>query len=216
DHAAFDQLRLLEVLRKHARCRVGEAEARIKGVVRVVAEVDIALESEVRHAAGAGVLRLETVIVVEAALDRMSGPHLGQTDGDILGPVDVQKPWKDLIRRPWQCAHSRGPLNAAAPPEGGWEVDPLAVEPDRIQILEHAERVVAWVDDPGIRVEERKPGQTREAVRGVVDEDATGAGSSDRGASGELVADEAVRALQERRRIQLVVHRHAVVRNVWI
>ena len=74
DHAAFDQLRLLQVLREHADRRVGEAEAGIERVVGVVAEVDVALEAEIRHAARAGVLRLEAVVVVEAGLARVTRP----------------------------------------------------------------------------------------------------------------------------------------------
>ena len=177
------------------------------------------MESEVRHTARAGVLGLEAVIVVEAALDRMSVPHFRQTDRDILGPVDVQKPWKKLIGRSGQVARGGSAHDAAAPAERRRQIDLLAIEPDRVEIVQHAERVVARVDDAGVRVEQRKAGQARQPVRGVVDEDAAGEGGSDdsdRAATGELVPDEAVRPFQERRRAHLIVHGHPVVRNVWI
>ena len=198
DHAAFDQLRLLEVLREHPRRRVGKAEARIEGVVGVVAEVDVALESEVRHATGAGVLGLEAVVVVEAQLERVGGLHLRQTDGNVLGSVDVQEPWKDLIGRPGQGAHAGGALDSAAPPESRRQGDLVAVEPARSEIGQDAERVVALVDHAGIWIEQRKARQARQ-VGGRVDEDATRSGGADRGASGELVSDEPVRALDVRR-----------------
>ena len=46
--------------------------------------------AEVGDAAGAGVLRLEAVVVVEAGLDRVAARDLRQADGDVLRPVDVQ------------------------------------------------------------------------------------------------------------------------------
>ena len=121
------RLRLLQVLREHAGRGVGEAEAGIEGVVGVVAEIHVALEAEVRHAAGAGVLRLEAVVVVEAGLAGVAAPHLRQADRDVLRAVDVEEPREELVRRPWQIADAGGAglrrHDAAAPRERRRQVD---------------------------------------------------------------------------------------------
>ena len=220
DHAPFDQLRLLQVLREHANRRVREAEAGVEGVVRVVGEVDVALEAKVGHAARAGVLRLEAVVVVEAGLARVAPPHLRHTDRHILRAVDVEASWKQLVRRPRQIADAGSAglrrHDAAAPAERRRQIDPRAVEPHGIQIVERRERVVPRIDDAGIRIQEREAGQAREPVRRVVDEDTARkcrSDPSDRSATRELIADEPVGALEERRVVHLVVDRCAVVGN---
>ena len=139
DHAAFDQLRLLQVLREHADRRVGEAEAGIERVVRVVAEVDVALEAEVRHAAGAGVLRLEAVVVVEAGLARVRAPDLRQADRDVLRAVDVQEPGKQLIRRPGQVARRRPvPTMRLPQPNAGGRLILLPSNQTGLEFVQHA------------------------------------------------------------------------------
>ena len=88
DHAAFDEPLRLLVLREDAGRRIGEAEAGVERIRVVVAEVDPALEAQA--AAGADVLRLEAVVVVEAALERMAPRDLRHADRDVLRAVDVQ------------------------------------------------------------------------------------------------------------------------------
>ena len=56
DHMPLDEVRGLEVLRKHAGRRVRKAESGIESVVGVIAEVHITLKREVGDAAGARVL----------------------------------------------------------------------------------------------------------------------------------------------------------------
>jgi hypothetical protein len=69
---------------------VGEAEARIERVARVVAEGD-----------GAGpalaLLRLEAVRVVEPALQRVTSGHLREADGEVVRLVDVQIPGNGVL-----------------------------------------------------------------------------------------------------------------------
>ena len=129
NHAAFDQPRLLQVLREHADRRVGEAESRIERVVGVIAEVDVALEAEIRHAARAGVLRLEAVVVVEAGLERVRVPDPRHADGDVLRAVDVEEPREDLIGWSGQRADAGRAHDAAAPSKCRRHVDALAVPP---------------------------------------------------------------------------------------
>ena len=212
DHAAFDEPRLLQVLREHADRGVGETEAGVERVVRVVAEVDVALEPEVGDAARAGVLRLEAVVVVEPGLERVRVPHLRHADGDVLRAVDVEEPGEDLIRRSGQRPDAGGAHDAAAPAECRRHVDPLPVPPDRIQIVEHSRtRSSAGRRSPAPSIEQREIRQARQPVRRVRDEDAAGAGGADRGAACELIADEPVGALDERRIAHRVVHGDAVV-----
>ena len=211
DHAAFDQRRLLQVLREHTDGRVGETEAGIERVVGVVPEVDVALEPEIRHAARAGVLRLEAVVVVEAGLAGVAAPHLRQADRHVLRAVDVQESGKDLIGRPRQRAHAGRAHDAVPPAERRRQIDPRAVEPARAEIGQHLVRVIARIDVARVRIDQREVRHALQPVRRVGDEHAACSGGADRRAAGELIADESVRALDERRGVHDVVAGDAVV-----
>src|SRR5690606_27063624 len=98
-----------------------------------------------------------------------------------------------------------------APAEPRDEVDAAAVPERRRTDLRRALQrfvlVVARVDDAGIRIEERQVGQRRALARRRAHEDAARRVA----ATGQLVLDRAVRRLEERRGVDRVVDREAVV-----
>ena len=205
DHVAFDEIGGLQVLREHAGRRVRIPEARIEAVVGVVAEVHVALEREVGDAAGAGVLRLEAVVVVEAGLDRVRAHDLRQADGHVVRAIDVQPAGVPLIRR--------RRADAAAPSEDWRQIDHAVLfippgRPDVVHDFQHV--VVVVVDLPGVRIQHREIRQIFQSVRRLVDEHAAFV------AARQLVADETPRPLDEGRRVDHVVDVRRVARDVGI
>ncbi len=194
DHAAFDELRGLQVLRgRRPVAAFAKPKVRVERVVRVVAEVHEALEAGC--VAGAGVLRLEAVVVVEAALERVAAGDLRQADRDVLRPVDVQPAGIALVRR--------RRADAVAPAEDRRQVEPRAVPEGRLGVFHDLVRVV--VSSGRRRRPDRGAGSpaSRQPVGRLVHQDAALV------AAGQLVADEPVRAFEERRRVQRVVDREA-------
>ena len=210
DHAAFDELRRLQVLGEDASRRVGEAEARVERIVGVVAEVDVALERQVGDAAGAGVLRLEAVVVVEAALERVAAGNLRHADGDVLRAVDVQPTGIPLTWHRRRRAVPRCPGRGC--PNRSSAAGSLACRPTRAEPRLRAPRTHRSSSEstPSVRVEHREARHRGQAVRRIVDEHAVLV------AAGQLVADEAVSAFDEGRRVQRVVGRERVVGDVGV
>ena len=193
DHAAFDELLGLLIAREDAERRISVAEPRVQQVVGVVVEVHRALERD------AGVLGLEAVVVVEPALERVPAGDLRHADRDVLRPVDVQPAGIALV--------GRGVADAAAPVEDRRQVDRRAV-PERWRRRPPGPRTRSSPEgDAGVRVDQREVGHRCEPVGRVVDQDAVLV------AAGQLVADEAVRAFDEGRRVERVVDRESVVRD---
>ena len=95
---------------------------------------------------------------------------------------------------------------------GGRLID-VAVPEHRIEVLHDLVRVIARIDLTGARVQQREVGKSAsraEAVRRLVDQDPVLVSAR------QLVADEPVRALDERRRVQRVVDRRRIVGDVGI
>ncbi len=114
EEAALDERRLLAVGRKGADGRIRPGERRIERIVRVVSEVQRALERRGAVAAGAEILRLVAVVDVETELERVRVPNLGQADAEVLRAVDVHEPGEALIRRRARLIAARAAVHGAA------------------------------------------------------------------------------------------------------
>ena len=142
------------------------------------------------------------MVVVEASFDRVAPADLRQTDRDILGPVDVQPPGVPLIG--W-CR-----VEAVTPPEYRRQIQRRAVPERRFDVLHDLIGVIPLIDDARIRIEQWEARHALETVRRRVHQNAVFVPSC------QLVPDEPVGALEVRRRVHRVVHRHRVVRDVGI
>ena len=159
-------------------------------------KIDRALERD------AGVLRLEAVVVVEPALERVPARDLGHADRDVLRPVDVQPAGIALV---WRSRRSIVRADAAAPVEDGRQVHRRAIPERWRRGLHDLEAVALLGQNAGVRVDHREAGHRREPVGRVVDQDAVLVAAS------ELVTDEPVCAFDEGRRAERVVHGDSVV-----
>ena len=145
DVTAFDVARELVVRGKDPERRIGEAEAGIQRIQRVVAEVQ-------RSGPPLTLLRLEAVRPVETGLQVVTADEPRQADGDVVGRVDVQIAGIRKVRR---CES-----DSTAPREARRHAQARAVPDGGLDLFQRLERVVALVHHTRVREEVGQPAET--------------------------------------------------------